>query len=89
MNTKTKSEWSDIGPMPFDDTFGNRILLARTMQRKTIRDLAKCTGVSHALVYKWERGLCRPDDMKINKLAEYLQFPISFFMAGAIKWQGQ
>lgn len=58
---------------------GDRIRLARTAARMSLRELAQRIGVSYEAVRKYERGLLMPSSDILLKLAHALNKPVDFF----------
>ena len=64
-----------------EDTSFNpsRLDLARRRRGVTKRDLGLAVGIPARTLVGWFRHECIPGDSKVKALAEYLQFPQSFF----------
>jgi Zn-dependent peptidase ImmA (M78 family)/transcriptional regulator with XRE-family HTH domain len=55
------------------------IVLARQSRGVSQSDLAVAVGVSQGMVSKVEHGVAPPDDALLQKIADYLRYPVTFF----------
>ncbi|SOD72912.1 Zn-dependent peptidase ImmA (M78 family) [Jatrophihabitans sp. GAS493] len=60
----------------------DRLRQARYLAEKTKRELAQGTGVSPAAVGQWEAGIAAPRPDYMQRLADLLDVPVDFFLAG-------
>ena len=59
-----------------------RLSLARCRRRLTARALAHTTRLAPDTISRLENGLNEPDETTVEKLANALSFPLSFFYDG-------
>ena len=62
--------------MPFN---AELLKLVREQREKTQTELAEALDVKQALVSKFERGIVVPTDEMVKKIADYTDYPTSFF----------
>jgi Zn-dependent peptidase ImmA (M78 family) len=62
-----------------------RLALARKLRRKTKIALAETTGLSLRILNAYEQGDKNPSESALQILANALQFPLEFFLAGDIE----
>ena len=67
---------------PTIGTVGERIRMARSEQRKTLRDLAESIHVSHSLIASWERGDVYPRLNEADALCQALGIDVSWLLDG-------
>ena len=60
--------------------FGERLKMARHINMLSLRELAKRLGVSHGLLYKYEKGKMLPDTFMLIKFAKALNVKVEFFL---------
>ncbi|RIY00788.1 helix-turn-helix domain-containing protein [Aureimonas flava] len=73
-------------PNPVDVHVGARVRFRRTMMGTSQEKLGEALGVTFQQVQKYEKGTNRVGASRLQKIAEVLQVPVSFFFEG---YQGE
>lgn len=66
-------------PNPIDVHVGSRVRLRRTMAKISQSELGDALGVTFQQVQKYEKGTNRIGASRMQKIAETLNVPVSFF----------
>ena len=66
-----------------------RIREARSRKFKTIKDAADALPVQKTLWSHWENAFVRPQDATLEKIAELLDAPVSFFHSKPENWEAE
>ncbi len=69
-------------PNPVDVHVGARVRFRRTMMGTSQEKLGEALGVTFQQVQKYEKGTNRVGASRLQKIAEVLQVPVSFFFEG-------
>ena len=70
-------------PNPIDVHVGGRVRLRRTMAKLSQSELGDALGVTFQQVQKYEKGTNRIGASRMQKIAETLNVPVSFFFEDA------
>ncbi|MEP1207271.1 MAG: helix-turn-helix transcriptional regulator [Rhizobiaceae bacterium] len=70
-------------PNPIDVHVGSRVRLRRTMAKLSQTELGDALGVTFQQVQKYEKGTNRIGASRMQKIAETLNVPVSFFFEDA------
>ncbi|WP_061935370.1 helix-turn-helix domain-containing protein [Aureimonas sp. AU22] len=73
-------------PNPVDVHVGARVRFRRTMMGTSQEKLGEALGVTFQQVQKYEKGTNRVGASRLQRIAEVLQVPVSFFFEG---YQGE
>ena len=80
---------SKRGPTPADVRFGNKLRARRMMLGMSQTELGAALNVTFQQIQKYERGINRVSASGLEKLAETLGVPISYFFGGQLPENGQ
>ncbi len=69
-------------PNPVDVHVGARVRFRRTMMGTSQEKLGEALGVTFQQVQKYEKGTNRVGASRLQRIAEVLQVPVSFFFEG-------
>lgn len=67
------------GALQIKQIVGANILRSRQGKQWTRRELARRLSVEQTLIYKWERGINRPDDGNLSNLAAVFGQEVAWF----------
>jgi len=70
-------------PNPIDVHVGSRVRLRRTMAKLSQTELGEALGVTFQQVQKYEKGTNRIGASRMQRIAETLNVPVSFFFEDA------
>lgn len=70
-------------PNPIDIQVGSRVRLRRTMEKMSQEKLGEALGVTFQQIQKYEKGTNRIGASRLQKIAETLKVPVSFFFEDA------
>jgi transcriptional regulator with XRE-family HTH domain len=76
-------------PDPTDRHVGSRLRMRRMMLRMSQTELGDVLGVTFQQVQKYENGTNRIGAGRLQRVAETLQVPITFFFEGAPRARGR
>jgi transcriptional regulator with XRE-family HTH domain len=72
-----------------DKDMGQRIRLRRVELKRTQRELAEVLGVTFQQLQKYEKGLNRVGAARLERIAAFLDVPITFFYDGVKRAKGR